>query len=112
MIKVKQIMLSVGLVVLMGCGGGGSSCPGDSPLECPSGKCCQRGYPYSCGDGFCYQNGCPAGSPQIGICELKMAYDPTKVMSEVPVVSESEAGPSVQQADPTDVTDQDIAANN
>jgi hypothetical protein len=41
-----------------------------------------------------------------------MAYDPTKVMSEVPVVSESEAGQSVQQSDPTDVTDQDIAANN
>lgn len=108
--NLMRIILSVGMTALIGCGGGGgSSCPGDSPLECPRGKCCPRGYPYSCGDGFCYQYGCPAGSPQIGICELKLNVDDAaKSMSEVPVVSKSEVGQCVPQSEAEENTDEDV----
>ncbi len=106
MTNLKNIILSIGMTALIGCGGGGSSCPGDSPLECPNDRCCPRGYPYSCGDGLCYQYGCPVGSPQIGICELKLTYDETaKVMSEVPVVSKSEAGQCVPESDPEETAE-------
>ncbi len=112
--NVKQIILSVGITALIGCGGGGGSrCPDSAPLECSSGKCCPRGYPYSCGNGLCYQYGCPPGSPQIGICELKLSIDdPAKIMSEVPIVSKSEAGRSVPQSELEDSSDEELTMNN
>jgi hypothetical protein len=111
--KLKYAILTLGMTVLIGCGGGGgSSCPGNAPLECTSGKCCPRGYPYSCGNGLCYEYGCPVGSPEIGICELKLNVDDAaKSMSEVPVVSKSEAGQCVPQSEPEENTDEDVATD-
>lgn len=100
----SPIRITIGILAVIlstGCGGGGSSCPSDAPLECSTGKCCPRGYPYSCGNGLCYQYGCPAGSPQVGICEFKLATSElSKIESEVPVMTEEQAGQSVLQSDP------------
>jgi hypothetical protein len=100
----SQIRIIIGVFAVLlstGCGGGGSSCPGDAPLECSTGGCCPRGYPYNCGNGLCYQFGCPVGSPQVGICELKLSSsDPSKIESEIPIIQEEQAGQSVLQSDP------------
>jgi hypothetical protein len=99
--RIRFILGILAIALSAGCGGGGSSCPGDAPLECSTGGCCPRGYPYSCGNGLCYQYGCPAGSPEIGICEFKLAStNSSKIVSEVPVVAESAAGDSVLQSEP------------
>lgn len=98
----KKMLALLLIITITGCGGGGSKCPGDAPLECSTGGCCPRGYPYDCGNGLCYQFGCPAGSPEIGICEFgKMAPSNGSVTKpQAPIVAESEAGGSVLQSDP------------
>jgi hypothetical protein len=97
----KMLVLFL-MMTITGCGGGGSKCPDDAPLECSTGRCCPRGYPYNCGNGLCYQFGCPAGSPEIGICEFgKMASsDSSGTKLQVPIVAEGEAGESVLQSEP------------
>lgn len=86
---------------LVGCGGGGSSCPGDAPLECTTGGCCPRGYPYSCGNGLCYQTGCPVGSPEIGICDLKLAQiDENEVAAAVSSIDGPETELCVPESEP------------
>jgi len=99
-----RVRIHIGILAALlstGCGGGGSSCPGDAPLECSTGRCCPRGYPYSCGNGLCYQFGCPPGSPQVGICELKLfSSDPSKIESQVPMLTEEQAGQSALETDP------------
>ena len=96
------LVTTITMALLAGCGGGDSRCPSDTPLECTTGKCCRRGYPYSCGDGFCYQFGCPPGSPQIGICELKLSTaDPSKAEMEIsPVADEAAAGEAAPESEP------------
>lgn len=99
--RITGMGMFLSLALFVGCGGGGSSCPGDAPLECSTGGCCPRGYPYSCGNGLCYQFGCPAGSPEVGICEFKLASsDSSKIESMIPLVEEEQAGQSVLQTEP------------
>lgn len=98
--RIAIVGMLFSLTAFAGCGGGGSSCPGDAPLQCSTGGCCPRGFPYSCGNGLCYQFGCPAGSPEIGICEFKLATsDSSKTEMEVPIVAEDQAGEAVSQSD-------------
>jgi hypothetical protein len=90
--------------LIMGCGGGQSSCPGDTPLHCSDGTCCPRGYPYSCGNGYCYQYGCPAGSPEIGVCNFKLAQiDADEIARIVPIISEEKAKMCVRGSEQTAV---------
>ena len=93
------------LSLVAGCGGGGSSCSSDTPLECSNGTCCPRGYPYSCGTGYCYQYGCPAGSPSFNVCDLKVANDDSGLKElSVPVIDEDKAKMCVPEAYPVEDT--------
>lgn len=99
----SRVLSSLLLTVSVGCGGGGSSCPGDTPLECPNGRCCPRGYPYNCGNGYCYAYGCPAGSPSFNVCDLKMAtVDNSSVGAHVPLISKKQAEMCVAETDQVD----------
>ena len=106
----KSVVTSLVLFLTIGCGGGGgSSCPDDTPLACSNDTCCPRGYPYSCGTGFCYQYGCPAGSPSLSVCELKSAaVAKEQVDLPVPVIDEKQAKMCVPEGYPVeDIADSD-----
>ena len=105
-VRWEKIVSSLVLVVAVGCGGGGSSCSKDTPLECSNGTCCPRGYPYSCGNGYCYQYGCPPGSPRLDTCEFKVAHTDSekKVAAPVPVIDEELAKMCVPEGYPEDET--------
>ena len=99
--NVRRLVVGLFIALSVGCGGGGSKCPDDAPLACEGGTCCPRGYPYSCGNGLCYEYGCPYGSPQVGICQLKVAAtNSSKGEREVPLVRPEEAGASILLSEP------------
>jgi hypothetical protein len=100
MVFVQRLFGMVAIGFCVACGGGGSSCPDDAPLECGGGTCCPRGFPYSCGNGLCYEYGCPPGSPEVGICEFKLAPNTSSKTEEVvPILPEEDAGESVLQSE-------------
>ena len=102
----RSVFTVLSLMLVVGCGGGGgSSCPSDTPLVCSNGTCCPRGFPYSCGNGYCYQYGCPAGSPDLNVCEFKMARTDTQQGKlSVPEISAEQAKMCVPEAYPVEDT--------
>jgi hypothetical protein len=108
----KNVIPTFVLVFAVGCGGGGSSCPDDTPLSCSGGTCCPRGYPYSCGNGYCYQYGCPAGSPDVNLCEFKVATKSAEKQAEaVPVIDEEQAKMCVPEGYPVEDPSQQDTQN-
>jgi hypothetical protein len=100
--RLKTLVAAIVFALCVGCGGGKSSCGSDTPLECSDGTCCPRGYPYSCGNGYCYQYGCPAGSPEIGVCNFKLAQiDADEIARIVPTISEEQSKMCVQGSEQT-----------
>jgi hypothetical protein len=109
----KSVVTSLVLSLAVGCGGGGgSSCPDETPLACSNDTCCPRGYPYSCGTGYCYQYGCPAGSPSLSVCEFKSGdVDNEQVDISVPVIDEKQAKMCVPEGYPIEDISQSDAGN-
>lgn len=109
----KTMVTSLLLSLAIGCGSGGSStCPDDKPLHCPNDACCGRGYPYNCGDGLCYRNGCPAGSPSVGVCQLKSAeFGEEQVDVSVPVIDEKQAKMCVPEGYPDEDPSESASGN-